>query len=1546
MKKRIFNVLLLSALIVAIAASGAFAAIGKFSVKLSEDKLNDGKLSWSNNAATINLSDNIHISFDATYVSGSQTITQNNLLSWTVGGTFAQFGLTSGDSSENGLSIKGQARKVGKATITLNVQSKDTPSTKSSQVVYTLNIKNPADNKIKMYWISGDKKAGTSSGNATLVTVSNDKNNKLYSRASLSANLGLSSKDDSNLLTFYVEGLSQDSKLKVKKVSITPSTSGLTATMSTDSTAGKNWQVGRLGISIVGSVDKEQKLTEKQEYTVEIIATAAGEASDGISAGDAKGYFKFEVYPKIKINTTKTFEVPWGKEVTYPPSLNLKDKTKVSWDITKPSSSNANFDSADLKAFGLILGKNGTEATVGDLNIKGTWTLPYSGDLKLDPTSSDIEKTVHIVVSDDSGISSADIVFKFKAVKPEFSDKSALEGTTGWTSQLVYGESIDTTTMDSSAIKVKGPGSMDFTVSDLPEGISWDKVVHSWDEGMYITLNGKPTQIVKGSAARITVKNGAGTATLKPKFTVTLDGDLSTNSTREGFGLPTGDFAKDAFISSDAFDMSDRSRSFDIVISVEPGPITWKATNLPKGITLSWDKNKGANATVAKLIGKFSKAGTYNYTITATNKALEKTVTLGETIIVHEKPTISTTKLPDITAGKAYTAKIATKNATNWDIKFSADNSSSWVADGYGANTDAQNADSYASQLSFDKATGKFVGSIDKIPAGGIIVIHVSVDNPAGAASADYTVNVKGIAPKVTTKSIGTMTGGSLVEIEASGTRPVDISAYIDASSAKKFFDASTQINITTSEDGAPSSIEDQTTRTGFYFIPDLDDNGNGLGTGKLYFLADAKQAYKNLPITFAATNSANATKPATKKLNVTVTGNDPVWYAASGDDTAEDSYTPQTKDTEIVVYNKAGEALGVEDDSESRTGYRFYVSGDRPLTVKFAGAKNGLTVTSADREDAHDGKVYTVAGTPTVNKETKTTITLTATNPSTGVKNTLKLTVNGTTPPEISTKETALKKEVELGKAISIKPAAKGTKNSDGKYTWKLFEANDDFDEENVEAADNNVTEPIAGLTFDGTTGAITGTPTAVTLSDDDPTAYDTKKFYLYALNGVGNSSAKTVEIGVKGKKPAIKTRTLNYTVVDPDFASEGQYLESNFSETDLASSNTNVVFEAASDTEAAKLDKMNIALTEADDDNKNIGLFDVGTVEGFEGLQAAKGTSVKFKADNYGSNATGNVKFVIEDPNLTEIQGPTTTATGDTAAPTELTAGTDKVTQDYFFTLPDNEVTGDTKIKWTLDTKPQRITAKIKKDPNNQKDARGERTARVTITVPKNFRYLSEGELAPLTTSFTVKAQNTSRKSKPSVTTEVELTINSVGQNGDLPEDVAALPETAVETEAEAEAEAEVNGEEAGGTITFGATRTVDGLSAAERAAIEEAGYIIAAVLPETTVDISGQYDIELELIEAAPEGAELAYFAFPRDAEATEDDAIVDFFDEDGAETEVVPEGRKIVASPWFTAEKTYAPVIAVKADSAAGAKDDAENLEAGDVVTESALETAAE
>ena len=112
--------------------------------------------------------------------------------------------------------------------------------------------------------------------------------------------------------------------------------------------------------------------------------------------------------------------------------------------------------------------------------------------------------------------------------------------------------------------------------------------------------------------------------------------------------------------------------------------------------------------------------------------------------------------------------------------------------------------------------------------------------------------------------------------------------------------------------------------------------------------------------------------------------------------------------------------------------------------------------------------------------------------------------------------------------------------------------------------------------------------------------------------------------------------------------------------------------------------------------------------------------------------------------------------------------------------------------------------------------------------------------------------------------------------------------------------------------GEITFGNERSVS----PNESEITGGGYTVAAVLPEITVNVSGMYDISVELNGNVPVGSKLFWLAFAEEGKGSEDDEIAEFYDESGAEISDVPESRKITVAAWFNEGVKYYPVIAVK------------------------------
>ena len=110
-----------------------------------------------------------------------------------------------------------------------------------------------------------------------------------------------------------------------------------------------------------------------------------------------------------------------------------------------------------------------------------------------------------------------------------------------------------------------------------------------------------------------------------------------------------------------------------------------------------------------------------------------------------------------------------------------------------------------------------------------------------------------------------------------------------------------------------------------------------------------------------------------------------------------------------------------------------------------------------------------------------------------------------------------------------------------------------------------------------------------------------------------------------------------------------------------------------------------------------------------------------------------------------------------------------------------------------------------------------------------------------------------------------------------------------------------------------------------------------MIAAILPEISATVDGQYGLEVDLLADVPAGSELKWLAYPQSpAEPSTDDEIADFFDIDGADTTTVPSDHIVLVYPWLREGVKYAPVIVAKVSEAAP----------GDVVSEEGIDEAVE
>ena len=296
-----------------------------------------------------------------------------------------------------------------------------------------------------------------------------------------------------------------------------------------------------------------------------------------------------------------------------------------------------------------------------------------------------------------------------------------------------------------------------------------------------------------------------------------------------------------------------------------------------------------------------------------------------------------------------------------------------------------------------------------------------------------------------------------------------------------------------------------------------------------------------------------------------------------------------------------------------------------------------------------------------------------------------------------------------------------------------------------------------------------------------------------------------------------------------------------------------------------------------------------------------------------------------------MNRVNGFTLTQTGDyTATLTGTAPNRDRSTT---ITITASNADGKSMKRVVIKTQtPPEITtgsissATLGKRYSVKFSATGTRTIRWKFdgSLPEGMRF-SNGTLSGIPKeagefTFNLTAYNTLDED----TKEFTLTVNDPNaksqpeakkDESSLPKDVkGADPESqSVESQTEQpESESQAVESKAEPAITYGESRTAD----SHESELSGNGYIIAAILPELSVNVSGMYDIETVLSENAPEGAKLYWLAYSDEAGKSEDDKIAEFYDDTGAEILTVPSSRKITVSVWLNQGVKYNPVIAVK------------------------------
>ena len=267
--------------------------------------------------------------------------------------------------------------------------------------------------------------------------------------------------------------------------------------------------------------------------------------------------------------------------------------------------------------------------------------------------------------------------------------------------------------------------------------------------------------------------------------------------------------------------MGEEYPEVQFTLSDGTSPVTWTASSLPKGMTLS---------TSGLLSGTPTKAGKFSMTIKAANSAGKDSVKVP--LVILMKPEITTKKLSDATTDKAYSAKLSAKGGTpiTWSVSGLPEtltltpNSTGTSATLSGTPTEA----------------GSYTATI-------------TATNGAGTTTTELPLTVKGVAAKLTASlskgTTGTEYTGS--KISATGTKPITIAySLTDSDKAKFGIEGLEDLGLTFSADSSAGTAEITGTPT---------------------------KSIKSLPLYLTAENDFS-TRPASKKVNLTIAGQKPAF--------------------------------------------------------------------------------------------------------------------------------------------------------------------------------------------------------------------------------------------------------------------------------------------------------------------------------------------------------------------------------------------------------------------------------------------------------------------------------------------------------------------------------------------------------------------------------------------------------------------------------------------------------------------------------------------
>jgi hypothetical protein len=223
------------------------------------------------------------------------------------------------------------------------------------------------------------------------------------------------------------------------------------------------------------------------------------------------------------------------------------------------------------------------------------------------------------------------------------------------------------------------PTKFTLTSGSLPNGLTLNASTGA--------ITGKPTTAGTFKFS-VTASNSGGTSAAKA-LTITVSTPVPVISTTSLPGATVGE-----------------AYTATLAASNSPTKFTLTSGSLPNGLTL--------NASTGAITGKPTKAGTFKFSVTASNSggtSAAKALTITVSVAQVQVPVISTTSLPNATVGAAYTATLA---ASNSPTKF------------------ALTGGSLPSGLTLNASTGAITGKPTKA---GLFIFSVTASNSGGTSA-------------------------------------------------------------------------------------------------------------------------------------------------------------------------------------------------------------------------------------------------------------------------------------------------------------------------------------------------------------------------------------------------------------------------------------------------------------------------------------------------------------------------------------------------------------------------------------------------------------------------------------------------------------------------------------------------------------------------------------------------------------------------------------------------------------------------------------------